>query len=151
MPGDLNSEYKLAGESGKHSQSHAEKIRNPTKARTILDIRVLSETTGTKVIILTEDSHGKLTKMQGNPVTTPVSQNSRGLKPEASEEEVALETNRLQSVEADAILRHSGQWEPFVKRKEWTEAIRGGDWYMAEGAAPKSHGEKDCREQRGAQ
>ncbi|KAL6466274.1 hypothetical protein MHYP_G00264070 [Metynnis hypsauchen] len=55
--------------------SHAEKIRNPTKAGTILDIRVLSETTGTKVVILTEDSHGKLTKMQElNPSTKPASQ-----------------------------------------------------------------------------
>ena len=75
MPGVLNSKHKLAGESGKCSQSHAEKIRNTTKAGTILDIRVLSETTGTKVVILTEDSHGKLTKMQElNPVTTHASQ-----------------------------------------------------------------------------
>ncbi|XP_071383623.1 uncharacterized protein [Centroberyx affinis] len=178
MPGDPNSKHKLAGEAGKHSQSHAEKIRNSTTAGTILDIRVLSETTGTKVVILTEDSQGKLTKMQElNPGTKPASQTvtliyrpksaqypdghydvrinnqtvsvagegksclfhalARGMKPEASEEEIALEAGRLRSVEADTLLRHPGQWEPFVKRKVWTEAIRGGDWYMAEGAGPK--------------
>ncbi|KAL6466284.1 hypothetical protein MHYP_G00264170 [Metynnis hypsauchen] len=68
-------ELKRGGESGKRSQSHAEKIRNPTTAGTILDIRVLSETTGTMVVILTEDSHGKLTKMQElNPSTKPARQ-----------------------------------------------------------------------------
>ncbi|XP_044068708.1 uncharacterized protein LOC122883710 [Siniperca chuatsi] len=147
-------------------------------AGTVLDIRVLSETTGTKVVILTEDSHGRLTKMQElSPGTEPASQTvtliyrpksaqypdghydvcinnqpvsivnkgksclfhalARGMKPEASEEAIALEADRLRSVEADTLLRHPGQWESFVKRKEWTEAIRGGDWYMAEGAVPK--------------
>ncbi|XP_044068809.1 uncharacterized protein LOC122883754 [Siniperca chuatsi] len=172
------SKHKVAGEAGKHSQSHAEKIRNPMTAGTVLDIRVLSETTGTKVVILTEDSHGRLTKMQElSPVTKPTSQTvtliyrpksaqypdghydvsinnqpvsivnkgksclfhalAKGMKPEASEEAIALEADRLRSVEADTLLRHPGQWESFVKRKEWTEAIRGGDWYMAEGAVQK--------------
>ncbi|XP_071391244.1 uncharacterized protein [Centroberyx affinis] len=177
MPVELNSKHNLAGEAGKRSQSHAEKIRNPSTAGTILDIRVLSETTGIKVVILTEDSHGKLIKMQElNPVTKPASQTvtliytpksaqypdghyevhnnkpvegaskgksclfhalARGMKPEASEEEIGLEADRLRSVESDTLRRHPGQWEPFIKCKEWTEAIRGGDWYMAEGAAPK--------------
>ncbi|XP_038585018.1 uncharacterized protein LOC119910463 [Micropterus salmoides] len=177
MPGDPNAKHKSAGEAGKRSESHAEKIRNPVTAGTILDIRVLSEATGTKVVILTEDSHGRLTKMQElSPGAKSTSQTvtliyrpksaqhpdghydvrinnqtvnidsesksclfhalARGMKPEASEEEIALEADRLRSVEADTLLRHPGQWEPFIKRKEWTEAIRGGDWYMAEGAAP---------------
>ena len=59
---------------------------------------------------------------------------ARGMKPEASEEQIALEADRLRSLEADTLLKEPGQWEPFVKRKEWTEAIRGGHWYMAEGA-----------------
>ncbi|XP_018515822.1 uncharacterized protein LOC108872552 [Lates calcarifer] len=175
MSADVNSKHKVAG---KQSQSHAEKIKNPTTAGTILDIRVLSETTGTKVVILTEGSHGKLTKMQElNPGTKPASQTvtliyrpkssqypdghydvrinnqtvtvtgkdksclfhalARGIKPEASEEEITLEAGRLRSVEADTLLKYPGQWEPFVRRKEWTDAIRGGDWYMAEGAAPR--------------
>ncbi|XP_038592677.1 uncharacterized protein LOC119916786 [Micropterus salmoides] len=177
MPGDPNAKHKSAGEAGKRSESHAEKIRNPVTAGTILDIRVLSEATGTKVVILTEDSHGRLTKMQElNPGAKATNQTvtliyrpksaqhpdghydvrinnqtvnidsesksclfhalARGMKPEASEEEIALEADRLRSVEADTLLTHPGQWEPFIKRKEWTEAIRGGDWYMAEGAAP---------------
>ncbi|XP_066531925.1 uncharacterized protein [Hoplias malabaricus] len=174
MPGDMNK--KISGEPGTHSQLHAEKIRNPTTAGTILDIRVLSETTGTKVVILTQDSHGKLTKMQelnpdsksanqtvtliyrpksaqypdghydvqiNNQIVSVTSDNksclfhafARGLKPEASKEEIALEADRLRSVEADTLLKYPGQWQPFIQRKEWTEAIRGGDWYMAEGAA----------------
>ncbi|KAI4873585.1 hypothetical protein NFI96_025328 [Prochilodus magdalenae] len=176
MPVDLTSEHRLARESSKHSRSHAEKIRNSTTAGTILDIRVLSETTGTKVVILTQDRHGKLTKMQEvNPGTKPAGQTvtlvyrpksdqypdghydvqinnqtlritsedksclfhafARGLKPASGEEEITLEANRLRSVEADILLKHSDQWEPFIKRKEQTEAIRGGDWFMAEGAA----------------
>ncbi|XP_023266940.1 uncharacterized protein LOC111658610 [Seriola lalandi dorsalis] len=172
MSRDLNSKDKLPG---KHSQSHAEKIKNPMTGGCMLDIRVLSETTGTKVIILTEDSHGKLKKMQElNPATEPASQTvtliyrpkssqnpdghydvqinnkmvtvtnegkgclfhalARGMKPEASDEEITLEADRLRSVEADTLRKHPGQWEPFVKRKEWTDTIRGGDWYMGEGA-----------------
>ncbi|XP_071348600.1 uncharacterized protein [Trachinotus anak] len=183
MPKDLNSKDKLPG---KHSLSHAEKIRNPTTPGTILDIRVLSETTGTKVVILTEDSHGKLTKMQElNPGTKPASQTvtliyrpkssqytdghydvqinnqivtvtnegkaclfhalARGIKPEASEEEITMEAGRLRSVEADTLLKHPGQWEPFVKRKVWTDTIRGGDWYMAEGAGPKRRKIKETK------
>ncbi|XP_072543005.1 uncharacterized protein [Salminus brasiliensis] len=178
MPVDLNYAHRPAEESGRYSQSHAEKIKNSTTAGTILDVKVLSETTGTKVVILTENSHGKLTKMQElNPGSKPASQTvtliyraksaqypdghydvrindqtvsvtskdksclfhalARGLKPEAGEEEITVEADRLRSMEADTLLRHQGQWEPFIKRKEWTEVIRGGDWYMAEGAAPK--------------
>ncbi|XP_071399171.1 uncharacterized protein [Centroberyx affinis] len=176
MPGDPTFKHKFPGEAGKHSQSHAEKIKDDTTAGTILDIRVLSETTGTKVVILTKDSQGKLTKMQELNPSKPASQTvtliyrpksdqypdghydvhinnqtvevvnkgksclfyalARGMKPEASEEEIATEADRLRSVEADTLLRRPGQWEPFIKRKDWTEAIRGGDWYMAEGAAP---------------
>ncbi|KAJ8247900.1 hypothetical protein GJAV_G00251850 [Gymnothorax javanicus] len=132
-------------------------------------LRVLSETTGTKVVILTEDSHGKLTKMQElNPDSKPATKTvtliyspksaqhpdghydvlinnkavsiasegksclfhalARGMKPEGSEKEITSEANRLRSVEADALLRYPGQWEPFINRKEWTETIRGGDW-----------------------
>lgn len=178
MPGDPNSKPKLGGEAGKHSESHAEKISDPMTVGTLLDIRFLSETLSTKVVILTEDKHGRLTKLQElSPSTKPASQTvtliyrpksvqypdghydvrvnnqtvsivnegkgcmfhafARGMKPEASEEDIAFEAGRLRSVEADTLLRHPGQWEPFIKRKEWTEAIRGGDWYMAEGVAPK--------------
>ena len=175
MPQDQNAKKMLSGESNEQSLSHAQRIRNPKTAGTILDIRVLSESTGTKVVILTEDSRGKLTKMQElNPGTKPANQTvtliykpkslqypdghydvhinnktvsvvskgksclfhalARGMKPEASEEQIALEADRLRSLEADTLLKEPGQWEPFVKRKEWTEAIRGGHWYMAEGA-----------------
>ncbi|CAI5640753.1 unnamed protein product [Oreochromis niloticus] len=178
MPRKLNSKHKVEGEAGQHSQSHAEKIKNSTTAGTILDIRVLSEATGTKVVILTEDSNGRLTKMQElSPDTRHANQTvtliyrpkshqypdghydvhinnqtvsidnksksclfyalARGMKPQASEEEITLEANRLRSVEADTLLRHPGQWEPFIKRKELTETIRGGDWYMLEGAGAR--------------
>nr|XP_046244072.1 uncharacterized protein LOC124058672 [Scatophagus argus] len=178
MPVDLKSRHEHAGESGQRSQAHAENIRDSQTAGTILDIRVLAEETGTKVVILTPDSNGKLTKMQElSPTTKPTNETvtliyrpksaqnpdghydvhinnqtvsivnedksclfhalARGLKPEASEGEIASEAARLRSVEADAVLRHPDQWEPFVKRKEWTEAIRGGDWFMAEGGARK--------------
>ncbi|KAJ8366815.1 hypothetical protein AAFF_G00341980 [Aldrovandia affinis] len=73
MPGDFNSKHKLSEDA--RSLSHAEKIRNSETVGTILDIRVLSETTGTKVVILEQDSHGKLTKMQElNPSTRAASQ-----------------------------------------------------------------------------
>ncbi|XP_071762387.1 uncharacterized protein LOC139917201 [Centroberyx gerrardi] len=62
---------------------------------------------------------------------------ARGMKPEASEEEIAVKAGRLRSVEADTLLRHPGQWEPLIKRKNWTEAIRGGDWYIAVGGGKK--------------
>ncbi|KAG9274067.1 hypothetical protein AMEX_G10872 [Astyanax mexicanus] len=177
MPVDLN-KNKPAGSSNKCSLSHADNIKKSTTPGTILDIRVLSETTGTKVVILTPDNKGKLTKMQElNPGTVSVSQTvtliyrpkstqypeghydvhinnqkvsvtsedknclfhafARGLKPKANEKEIAVEAARLRSVEADILLRQPGQWEPFIKCKEWTESIRGGDWYMAEGAAEK--------------
>ncbi|XP_051816914.1 uncharacterized protein LOC127537765 [Acanthochromis polyacanthus] len=176
MPGNVNSKYKLTGKEGQHSQLHAEKIKNPMTEGTILDIRVLAEARGTKVVILTEDSHGKLTKMQElSPSTEPASQTvtliyrpksaqypdghydvqvnnqivnivskdnnclfhalARGMKPQASEEEIALEADRLRSVEADTLLRQPGQWDSIIKRKEWTDKIRGGDWYLAEGGA----------------
>ncbi|CAI5640746.1 unnamed protein product [Oreochromis niloticus] len=142
---------------------------------TILDIRVLSEATGTKVVILTEDSNGRLTKMQElspdtrhanqtvtliyrpkshqypdghydvhiNNQTVSIDNKGKsclfyalacGMKPQASEKEVTLEANRLRSVEADTLLSYPAQWEPFIKQKELTETIRGGDWYMLEGA-----------------
>ncbi|XP_051799497.1 uncharacterized protein LOC110970824 [Acanthochromis polyacanthus] len=59
----------------KRSQSRAEKIKDPKTAGTVLDIRVLAEANGTKVVILTEDSHGKLIKLQElSPSTKPASQ-----------------------------------------------------------------------------
>ncbi|XP_036930196.1 uncharacterized protein LOC119006011 [Acanthopagrus latus] len=175
----MPTDSKHAGDAGKRSQSHAENIKNSETAGNILDIRVLSEATGTKVVLLTQDSHGRLTKMQElSPNTDPAIQTvtliyrpksdqypdghydvhinnqtvkinsedknclfhalARGMKPEASEEEITLEAQRLRSVEANTLLRNPGQWEPFIKRKEWTESIRGGDWYMAEGAAPRN-------------
>nr|XP_046269251.1 uncharacterized protein LOC124072113 [Scatophagus argus] len=178
MPGDHKSTLQHAGESGQYSQAHAENIRDSQTAGTLLDIRVLAEETGTKVVILTPDSNGKLTKMQElSPTTKPASQTvtliyrpksaqypdghydvhinnqtvsivneeksclfhalARGLKPEASEGEIALEAAHLRSVEADALLRHPDQWEPFIKRKQWSEAIRGGDWFMLVGALRK--------------
>ncbi|XP_028282504.1 uncharacterized protein LOC114449227 [Parambassis ranga] len=159
-------------------QTHAEKIQTSTTTGTILDVRVLSETTGTKVVILTQDKNGRLTKMQElNPSTKPASETvtliyrpksaqypdghydvqindkivtvdnkgksclfhalARGMKPDASDEEISSEAGRLRTLEADTLLKHPGQWEPFIKRKEWTDAIREGDWYMEEGAGPK--------------
>ncbi|KAJ8342053.1 hypothetical protein SKAU_G00319810 [Synaphobranchus kaupii] len=70
MPGDAQ-----AGGSGQQSKSHAEKVKNTEMTGSIVDIKVLSETTGTKVVILTEDKDGKLTKMQEmNPSTDDASQ-----------------------------------------------------------------------------
>ncbi|XP_030264389.1 uncharacterized protein LOC115576041 [Sparus aurata] len=177
MPVDMNSKHKPAGEAGKHSQSHADKIMNSMTPGTLPDIRVLSETTGTKIVILTQDSQGHPTKMQElSPSTKPASRTvtliytpksaenpdghydvyinnqtvkigregksclfralARGMKLKASEEEITSEAQRLRSVVADTLRRHPGQWEPFIKRKVWTESIRGGDWFIAEGAAP---------------
>ena len=175
---DMNSKRKQDRESGKRSESHAEKIKDSSTATTILDIRVLSETTGTKVVILTQDSHGVLTKMQElSPSTKSASQTvtliytpkssqhpdghydvsinnktvkvtskeksslfhalAQGMKPKATKEEIALEAGRLRSLEADALVKHSDRWEPFIKYKERTEEIRGGDWYMAKEAGLK--------------
>ncbi|XP_025756375.1 uncharacterized protein LOC109195718 isoform X2 [Oreochromis niloticus] len=168
MPIKLNSNHKLVGHAGQNSQSYAEKFKNSTTAGTILDIRVLSEATGIKVVILTEDSNGRLTKMQElSPDTRPAKKTvtlvyrpksvqypdghydvhmnnqtmsieskgksclfhalARGMKPQASEEEITVEANRLQSVEADALLGYPGQLEPFINRKELTKAMRGGE------------------------
>ncbi|KAJ8342066.1 hypothetical protein SKAU_G00319940 [Synaphobranchus kaupii] len=70
MPGD-----KQAGGSGEQSKSHAEKVKNSEMTGSSVDISVLSEATGTKVVILTEDKNGKLTKMQEmNPSTEDASQ-----------------------------------------------------------------------------
>ncbi|XP_053275843.1 uncharacterized protein LOC128437688 [Pleuronectes platessa] len=178
MSVDMNSKRKQDSESGKRSESHAEKIKDSSTATSILDIRVLSETTGTKVVILTQDSHGKLTKMQElSPSTKSASQTvtliytpkssqhpdghydvsinnktvkvttkeksslfhalAQGMKPKATKEEIALEAGRLRSLEADILVKHSDQWEPFLKYKERTDEIRGGDWYMAKEAGLK--------------
>ncbi|XP_069380456.1 uncharacterized protein [Paralichthys olivaceus] len=179
MPGDMNSKRKQDRESGKRSESHAEKIKDSSTAGTILDIRVLSETTGTKVVILTQDSHGKLTKMQElSPSTKSASQTvtliytpkssqhpdghydvsinnktvkvtskeksslfhalAQGMKPKATKEEIALEAGRLRSLEATTLVKHSDRWEPFIKYKEKTDGLRGGDWYMAKEAGLKN-------------
>ncbi|KAJ8342045.1 hypothetical protein SKAU_G00319730 [Synaphobranchus kaupii] len=70
MPGDAQ-----AGGSGQQSKSHAETVKNTEMTGSNVDIKVLSETTGTKVVILTEDKDGKLTKMQEmNPSTDDASQ-----------------------------------------------------------------------------
>ncbi|KAJ8342057.1 hypothetical protein SKAU_G00319850 [Synaphobranchus kaupii] len=70
MPGD-----KQAGRSGEKSKSHAEKVKNSETTASNVDIKVLSETTGTKVVILTENKDGKLTKMQEmNPSTNDASE-----------------------------------------------------------------------------
>ncbi|XP_065812814.1 uncharacterized protein [Labrus bergylta] len=184
MPGDPGSKHH--SEAGELSKSHAEKIKDPMTSGTILDIRVLSETTTTEVVILTENSRGKLTKMQElSPNTNPASQKvtliytpkndqhpdghydvlinnqtvsieskgkgclfhalARGMNPGASESEISKKADSLRIEEAEALLRNPGQWEPFVKRKEWTEAIRGGDWYMAEGAAPEKNKTKETK------
>ncbi|XP_061587523.1 uncharacterized protein LOC133452303 [Cololabis saira] len=170
-----NPTSKLAANVSKLSRSHAEKVKNPKTRGTIFDVRVLSEVTGTKAVILTQDRRGKLTKMQVvNPTNKPASQTvtliytpksarypdghyvlinntviyidgrsslfhtlARGIKPNAGEHEVAFEANRLRSIEADALLRHPDQWEFLIKRTEWTQRFRGGNWYMAEGAEPK--------------
>lgn len=50
--------------SGDLSLSHAQRINDVMVPGTIVDARVLSETTGTKLVILTEDSHGNLVKLQ---------------------------------------------------------------------------------------
>ncbi|XP_054864380.1 uncharacterized protein LOC129348303 [Amphiprion ocellaris] len=72
MPVNTSAQQKGAS---KRSQFRAEKIKDPKTAGTILDIRVLAEANGTKVVILTEDSRGKLTKLQElSPSTKPTSQ-----------------------------------------------------------------------------
>ncbi|MEQ2230107.1 hypothetical protein ILYODFUR_025871 [Ilyodon furcidens] len=174
----VNPNAKLAANAGRLSRSHAEKIKDNKTAGTLLDIRVLSEATGTRVVILTENKHGKLTKMQEvSPSTKSASETvtliyrpkstqnpnghydafinnktvsidrkekgslfhalARGMKPKASEAEIASEANHLRSVEAKTLLKQPGQWESFVKHKELTETIRGGDWYMAEAGRPE--------------
>ncbi|MED6265341.1 hypothetical protein CHARACLAT_024480, partial [Characodon lateralis] len=174
----VNPNAKLAANAGRLSRSHAEKIKDNKTAGTLLDIRVLSEATGTRVVILTENKHGKLTKMQEvSPSTKSASETvtliyrpkstqnpnghydafinnktvsidrkekgslfhalARGMKPKASEAEIASEANRLRSVEANTLLKQPGQWESFVKHKELIETIRGGDWYMAEAGRPE--------------
>ncbi|XP_014887490.1 uncharacterized protein LOC106947176 [Poecilia latipinna] len=174
----VNPNAKLSANAGRLARSHAEKIKDNKAAGTILDIRVLSEATGTRVVILSENKQGKLTKMQEvSPSTKSASETvtliyrpkstqnpnghydvfidnkavsidskqqsslfhamARGMKPKASDSEIASEANRLRSVEANMLLKQSGQWEPFMKRKELTETIRGGDWYMAEAGRPE--------------
>ncbi|XP_030297384.1 uncharacterized protein LOC115596432 [Sparus aurata] len=187
MPVDKNPRQDLSVKAVQHSQSHAEDIINSGTPGTILDIRVLSEATGTNVVILTEDSKGRLIKMQElSPGTKPSSQTvtliyrpksdqypdghydvqinnqtvsivsehgdclfhawARGTRPEASEREVASEAQRLRSLENKTLLTHPGQWEPFVKRKVWTDSIRGGDWFMSKGAANKPLTEAEEKE-----
>ncbi|XP_061103020.1 uncharacterized protein LOC133131644 isoform X3 [Conger conger] len=64
-----------AGGSGKQSKSHAEKVKDSENTGSEVDIRVLSEVTGTKVVILTAGKDGKLAKMQEmNPKTKDASQ-----------------------------------------------------------------------------
>ncbi|KAM6919227.1 uncharacterized protein FYW49_008750 [Xenentodon cancila] len=167
----------LAVKASKLSRSHAEKVKHPKTGGTILDVRVLSEVIGNKVVILTQDRYSRLTKIQEvNPTIKIASQTvtliyrpksaqypddrydvyinntaiyidskgksslfyalARGIKPNASEDEIAFEANWLRSMEADALLRHPGQWDFLIKRTEWTQTLRGGNWYMAEGAEP---------------
>ncbi|XP_035272931.1 uncharacterized protein LOC118226995 [Anguilla anguilla] len=60
---------------GQQSKSHAEKVKNSENTGSEIDIKVLSEATGTKVVILTEGKDGKLTKIQEmNPSTDDASQ-----------------------------------------------------------------------------
>ncbi|XP_061573869.1 uncharacterized protein LOC133440573 [Cololabis saira] len=164
-----------AAKASKLSRSHAEKVKNPKTRGAILDVQFLSEVTGTKAVILTQDRRGKLTKMQVmNPTNKPASQTvtliytpksaqypdgrydalinntviftdgktslfhafAQGIKPNAGQHEVTLEANRLRSMEAADLLRNPGQWEGLIKRSEWTQRVRGGNWYMAEGAEP---------------
>ncbi|TKS66073.1 hypothetical protein D9C73_000129 [Collichthys lucidus] len=72
------------------------------------------------------------TARKGKPGSAQALARARNAK--ASKEENALEAEHLRSVVADTLLKQPGQWEPFIKRKECIEAIRGGDWYLAEGA-----------------
>ncbi|XP_061103016.1 uncharacterized protein LOC133131644 isoform X1 [Conger conger] len=46
------------------TKDHAEKVKNSETTGSNVDINVLSEVTGTKVVILTEGKDGKLTKLQ---------------------------------------------------------------------------------------
>ncbi|TKS66059.1 Reticulocyte-binding protein 2 -like protein a [Collichthys lucidus] len=157
MPVDQNSKHELAGEAGKHSQSHAEKIRNPDTVGTIFDIRILSETgslKNTRVVILTENSHGKLTKMHelgpdakyASETVTLIYRPKSAQYPNGhydvrlNNQTVNIE-NHDKSCLFQALARarnaKASQWKPFIKRKEWIEATRGGDWYLAEGGGRK--------------
>ncbi|XP_061100213.1 uncharacterized protein LOC133130021 [Conger conger] len=61
--------------SSQQSKSHAVKVKNSENTGSEVDIRVLSEVTGTKVVILTAGKDGKLAKMQEiNPKTKDASQ-----------------------------------------------------------------------------
>ncbi|XP_041660730.1 uncharacterized protein LOC121521073 [Cheilinus undulatus] len=187
MPVDQDLKRHPAKEASESLKTHAEKIKDANTPGNILDIRVLSETTGTKVVLLTENSQGKLTKMQQvHPNTNPASQEvtliyrpksvkypdghydvlinnhtvsinskdksclfhalARGMNPDASEVEISKKADDLRHSEADTLLKEPDKWEPFVKRKEWTDAIRGGDWYMAEGAMSNTEKETLRRE-----
>ncbi|XP_061602486.1 uncharacterized protein LOC133464487 [Cololabis saira] len=167
----------LAVKAGKLLRSHAEKVKYPNGEGTILDIRVLSEVTGTKVIIFTEDRYGRRRLQEVNPSLKIANQTvtliyrpksaqypdgrydvlinntviyidgksslyhalARGItsKSNAGEHDITFEGNRLRSIVADALLRHPGQWEFLIKRTEWTQKVRGGNWYTTEGAEPK--------------
>ncbi|KAJ8342051.1 hypothetical protein SKAU_G00319790 [Synaphobranchus kaupii] len=77
LKGAQESTYKahMIAESGQQSKSHAEKVKNTETTGSNVDIKVLSEATGTKVVILREDKDGKLTKLQEmNPSTDDASQ-----------------------------------------------------------------------------
>ena len=68
MPGDVQA-------AGQKSKSHAEKVKDSENTGSEVDIKVLSEATGTKVVVFTEGKDGKLTKMQEmNPSTDDASQ-----------------------------------------------------------------------------
>ncbi|XP_008298026.1 uncharacterized protein LOC103370675 [Stegastes partitus] len=91
----------------------------------------------TKVQLRAEQNKRYISYMPGNLNSIEHKLTGKtGMKPQASEEEITLQANRLRLVEADTLPRHPAQWDSFVKHKEWTEEIRGGDWYLAEGAAP---------------
>ncbi|KAM9724268.1 uncharacterized protein ACNS7B_019401 [Menidia menidia] len=167
----VNLSSKVSGERGKLSRLHAQKIKNPKTVGTMLDVRVLSEATGTRIVILTEGTKGRFTTMQAvNPSTKPASQTvtliyrpksakytgghydvrikdkivsldsdgglfhavARGMKPQASTNEIALEAGNLRTLEADVLNRQPAQWESFMKRNEWKDDIRGGNWYMSD-------------------
>ncbi|RXM93095.1 Reticulocyte-binding protein 2-like a [Acipenser ruthenus] len=161
--------------------SYAQKIEDPQSKGSLLDLRVLAEATGTKIVIFTEDKQDKLRKMQVlEPTTTTTSGTveliyrpkgdqyldghydvyingrvvkvenadrscmfhavARGLKPGASEEQISSEAGKLRKLEAKALLDSPQHWASLIERKEWSDKIRGGDWFMAEGASPVTRG-----------
>ncbi|XP_033853276.3 uncharacterized protein LOC117398398 isoform X1 [Acipenser ruthenus] len=79
---------------------------------------------------------GKVVRLENEDKSCMFHALARGLQLTSSDEHVSSSVEKLRMLEAETLLNKSSQWASFIKRKQWTDGIRGGDWFMAEGAAP---------------